>query len=177
MHKSTTLLAGLLKALELAARRLGLTDTQWAARAKVRKETLSRLRRKDTCDLATLEALAGAVGARLDAYFVRLPDSTPDGHFPAALHRDYEERLVELCASRSLEDSRWASHGPAFFMAGLAVMLASTPGFDRRDLLALAERLHPGASEQVVFARWLERSPLRPSRFLPLVSAQLEHAA
>jgi hypothetical protein len=56
-------------------------------------------------------------------------------------------------------------------MAGLAVMLAGSPGRDRSALLELAERLHPGASEPAVFARWLERNPLRPSRFLPLVKA------
>jgi hypothetical protein len=94
-----------------------------------------------------------------------------------SVDRDYEERLVALCASGNLDASYWAGFGPGFFMAGLAVMLASTRDFDRRTLLALAEQLHPGASEPDVFARWLASSPLRPSRFLPLVSAQLAHAA
>ena len=61
-------------------------------------------------------------------------------------------------------------------MAGLAVMLASTAGRDRRGLLGLAEQLLPGASETVVFSRWLERSPLRPTRFLSLLSAHVQHA-
>jgi hypothetical protein len=38
-------------------------------------------------------------------------------------------------------------------------------------------RLHPGASEVAVFDRWLQRSPLRPSRFLPLLEVRLDHAA
>jgi hypothetical protein len=62
-------------------------------------------------------------------------------------------------------------------MAGLAVMLASARGSDRRGLLALAERLHPGASEVAVFERWLERSPVRPTRFLSLLDPRLAHAA
>jgi hypothetical protein len=175
MQKSTKL-ADLLDLLQLSARSHGFTDTQWAARAGVRKETLSRLRRKDTCDLTTLVALSRAVGAELGLVSVRPPRSTPDGHFPATVDREYEERLLELCASRTLNDGRWSALGPRYFMAGLAVMLASMPQFDRRGLLALAERLHPGVSEPVVFNRWLERSPVRPSRFLPLLDSHLEHA-
>jgi hypothetical protein len=62
-------------------------------------------------------------------------------------------------------------------MAGVAVMLASNPDADRRALLALAETLHPGATEVPVFARWLQRSPLRPSRFLPMLAMEMKHAA
>jgi len=62
-------------------------------------------------------------------------------------------------------------------MAGLAVMLASDPHFDRRGLLELAELLHPGSSEPAVFERWLARSPVRPSRFLPMLRQQAPHAA
>ena len=42
---------------------------------------------------------------------------------------------------------------------------------------ALAEVLHPGATEVPVFARWLKRSPLRPSRFLPMLAMETRHAA
>jgi hypothetical protein len=56
-------------------------------------------------------------------------------------------------------------------------MLASTRDFDRRSLLTLAEELHPGASEPAVFARWLKASPLRPSRFLPMLSVRVKRAA
>jgi hypothetical protein len=61
-------------------------------------------------------------------------------------------------------------------MAGLAVMLASVRTGERDGLLALAERLHPGASEVAVFSQWLERSPLRPTRFLALLDARLARA-
>ena len=101
--------------------------------------------------------------------------TSPDGHFPQSVDRDFEERLLKLCAARSLEPSRWLSAGPAFFMAGLAVMLASAPHFDRRAMLALSESLYPGASEPAVFARWLDRSPVRPSRFLPMLEMELQH--
>lgn len=167
----------MLNELSSVARSKGLSDTDWAARADVRKETLSRLRRRDTCDFTTLSALAAAVDLRIGVLGATMPAATADGHMPVSVDRACEERLVELCASRSLSAERWASHGPRFFMAGLAVMLASTSGVDRRALLGLAEVLHPGASEPAAFNRWLERSPVRPSRFLPLLKMRLRHAA
>ena len=170
------MLPEILSALTRQARALGLTDTAWADRAQLRKETLSRLRRRQTCDFESLRALAQAVGARLVVLDMQSPGTTPDGHFPAEVGRDYEDRLVELCASGNLDPDRWARMGPRFFMAGVAVMLASTDGRDRRRLLALAEQLQPGASEPAVFNRWLERSALRPTRFLSLLDARVPHA-
>jgi hypothetical protein len=66
---------------------------------------------------------------------------------------------------------------PSFFLAGLAVTMASVPGFDRPSYLDLAEALHPGASEPRVFAKWLAETPLPPARLLPMLQAQLDHAA
>jgi len=159
------------------ARVLGLTDTEWAARAGVRKETLSRLRGRESCDFATLQSLARVVGASVSVIDGSTPGSTEDGLFPAQLHREYEEQLLDLCASGDVEPERWRHCGPAFFMAGLAVMVASVPEFDRRSLLDLAEALHAGSSQVGVFALWLERSPVRPSRFLPMLSAGMRRAA
>jgi hypothetical protein len=175
MPKSTDALAAVLNDLTLRARDRGLTDTAWAERAGVRKETLSRLRGRATCDFSTLKALADAVGA---LFAVTEPAAATAGrHFPERMDREYEGRLLDLCASRTLDPGRWEQLGPRFFMAGLAVMLASTRDFDRRSLLGLAEDLHPGASEPAVFARWLKTSPLRPSRFLPLLSVRVKRAA
>jgi hypothetical protein len=177
MLKSTHSLSTVLDELTHAARARGLNDTEWAARAGLRKETLSRLRRRQSCGFATLCALAEAVDGRVGVVDVAPHAASPDGHFPALMDREYEERLLNLCASRSLASAHWTGIGPRFFMAGLAVMMASVAGFDRRGLLALAEQLHPGASEPAVFAYWLERSPLRPSRFLPMLEMEVKHAA
>src|SRR3981081_3757990 len=92
MPKSTESLAQTLTALTRQARALGLTDTEWADRAGVRKETLSRLRRRQSCDFETLRSLAQAVGARLGVLEVQRPDSTVDGHFPTDADRAHEER-------------------------------------------------------------------------------------
>jgi hypothetical protein len=116
------------------------------------------------------------VGARVDVRPAPTVGSSPDGHFPAEVNRDLEERLADLCVRDETDPDRWAALGPPFFLAGLAVMLAGAPGHDRSALLELAERLHPGASEPAVFARWLARSPGRPSRFLVAVEAHARHA-
>jgi DNA-binding phage protein len=177
MLTSTHQLKSLLDALTIAARNEGLNDASWASKAGFSKETLSRLRRRSSCDLSTLLALADAAGASLSVTVGSHPATTSDGHFPVELSREYERQLLTLCASRQLDPAAWAAAGPAFFMAGLAVMLASSADADRRGLLALAEVLHPGATEVPVFARWLKRSPLRPSRFLPMLIMETRHAA
>jgi hypothetical protein len=177
MKRSTTHLRSVLDILEQKARGLGLTDTEWAARAGIRKETLSRLRARRSCDFATLQRLARVVGASVTVIDDNAPGLTADGRFPAKFGREYEEQLLDLCISGDLQPARWRPHGPAFFMAGLAVMAASVPEFDRRSLLDLAESLHAGSSQVGVFALWLERSPVRPSRFLPMLLAGLRRAA
>ena len=125
MNKSTNNLSNVLDELTQAARARGLNDSDWAARAGLRKETLSRLRRRQSCGFTTLLALANAVDMRLSAVSDALPALSPDGHFPDGLDREYEERLLKLCASCSLSPQRWSTLGPGFFMAGLAVMIAN----------------------------------------------------
>ncbi len=181
MKKSTGALGDLLSALTQSARSQSLRDHEWAARAGLRKETLSRLRSRSSCDFATLVALAEVVGSHLVLVAKNVVEKgmqvSADGHFPLGVDRDYEEQLLRLCATGSLDPSRWATLGPRFFMAGLAVMMASVGGADRAGLLGLAESLHPGASEPAVFAQWLKRSPVRPSRFLPMLEQERRHAA
>jgi hypothetical protein len=170
-------LAHLLSDLTREARLRGLNDSQWAEAAGLRKETLSRVRSRGSCDFASLEALARAVGVRLAALAASPVATDADGHFPAEVGREYEARLLALCASGSVDPEQWRGAGPAFFMAGLAVMLAGAQGFDRSRYLGLAEVLHPGISSTEVFALWLARSPVRPSRFLPLLRESLRRAA
>ncbi len=176
MLESTNNLQTIVNELSFAARQRSINDTQWAARAGLPKETLSRLRRRDNCDFSTLASLASAINVRLDTVDTTLPLLTRDGHFPVEIGRDYEESLLRLCASRSLNLAQWVAVGPHFFMAGLAVMLASVDKFDRCGLLILAENISPGASKPDIFERWLEHSPVRPSRFLPILETMAHHA-
>ena len=175
MSKSTNDLERLLDNLTRYARSLGLNDSSWATAAGLRKETLSRLRNRNDCDLATLIALARAVDAELT--IVPAAGQQVSGHFPERFDRAYEEGLLRLCTSGTLDPVSWRALGPAFFMAGLAVMLASAPGFDRTRYLHLAETLHPGVSHPEIFSGWLACTPIAPSRFIPSLRARERHAA
>ena len=155
--------AALLEQLRPAAARKFGTDRRWAEACRLPPETLSRLRKRESCDLGTLSALASAVGYTLAVLPVA---SEPEAPFDRAR----EERLVDLCASGSLDASDWRRQGDGFFMGGLATLLASVRGFDRRRYLALAEDLHPGITQPEVFELWLQRSPIRPARFLPMLA-------
>lgn len=137
----------------------------WAQAAGLPRETLSRLKSQTSCDLRTLAALAAAAGYTLTV----APATTgQDSAFPQTLTRELETQLLELAASGSTDSETWRKHGPSFFMGGLAVMLASARGFDREKYLRLAEELHPGVTSPEVFARWLDQTPLRAARFLPM---------
>jgi prevent-host-death family protein len=87
--------------------------------------------------------------------------------------RREEERAAELCARGDFRPSRWLRAGDSRTLAGIAVMLASLDHFDRPRMLALAERLHPGMSKPDTFGRWLARSPVQASRFVPMVQAAM----
>lgn len=85
-----------------------------------------------------------------------------------------EMELLALAASGNTEINVWKRHGPSFFLGGLAVLLASSRGFDREKYMRLAEELHPGISNHEVFAKWLESSPIRAARFLPMARKRKE---
>lgn len=157
--------AKLLDQMSKAAKGMFSTDSGWAKASGLPKETLSRLKRNPSCDLQTLAALAQTAGYTL----VAVPATVQDGeHLPNAFGREYEDDLLDLCASGSVDPDVWRAHGPGFFMGGLAVLLASARGFERERYLRLAETLHPGISTPEVFALWLKLSPLRAARFLPM---------
>jgi hypothetical protein len=162
---STTTPADLLSQMSPAAKARFSTDASWAKASGLPKETLSRLKSQPSCDLRTLGALAQTAGFTL----VAVPATTPGGeHVPEKLGRVYEDHLLDLAASGTVDPNVWRAHGPGFFMGGLAVMLASTRGFERERYLRLAETLHPGVSTPEVFGMWLKKSSVHPSRFLPM---------
>jgi DNA-binding phage protein len=173
MNNLSTGLQSVLADLAATARRRGLSDSAWARQAGLPKESLSRLRRRNDCDWATLERLSNALELRLVATPAPRQLSS-DGHFPLGLTRNDEQRLYQLVRSEDLRPESWRAEGPPFFMAGLAVLLAGSSGqISREALLELAETLHPGILELAVYQRWLKRTPVEPSRFF----AQLRGAA
>jgi hypothetical protein len=124
----------------------------------------------------TLDALAQSVGATFGVQ-ERTFRTSEDGLWPAVVDRQLERRLVDVLGTRSTRAEQWRPLGPPFFLAGLAVTLASLPEIDRRKYLELAEALHPGSTEPHVYARWLATTPLPPARFLPMLKAEIQRAA
>jgi hypothetical protein len=174
------MVAELLQSLSARARQAGLNDRQWAAKAGLRPETLSRVKRRGHCDSATLDALAQACGTAL----VLQPARSPDGLFPASYGRDEEEALLQLALSENRDPVLWRQLGPPFFMAGFALFLAAAGEANREAYRDLAEELHPGITSQSAFRRWLRSAPVKAARFLPVLAhmkrprnvAQAEHA-
>ena len=174
------MLPDLLAAMTCQARARGLTDRQWASAAGVRHETLCRVKQRGSCDAATLEALARGCGLELA---LRQPnpaldatETVADQLFPAHLSRDLEERLVMLSAHDDVDPAHWRALGPGFFVAGVAHLVASANGLDPDGRFAkLAETLHPGVRSLEAFRMWLARSPVKPSRFLPMVRQLRRH--
>lgn len=162
----------LLDTLRSAARRRFSSDAQWARASGVPRETLSRLRKRGTCDSRTLWALAAGAGCALIA--VPLP-AGEGAAVPERFDRDYESSLLDLCASGDTDAAAWRAYGSGFFMGGLATLFAGADGFDRQRYLRLAESLHAGITTPEVFGMWLEQSPVRPARFLPMLRARLAH--
>lgn len=153
----------ILAQIAVSARSKFGSDARWASASGVPKETLCRLKKSASCDLRTLTALAGAVDMVLSAVPARMEGL----HMPRKFGRTEEAVLLDFCASSDMRAESWAAHGPAYFMAGVATLLASVRGFDRRRYLELADSLHPGITVPEVFGDWLPRSPLQVARFLP----------
>jgi hypothetical protein len=160
----------LLETMTARARLRGMTDREWAAAAGLRHETLSRVKRRATCDAATLAALAEGCGLALVLRDAAGDPTSSDGLMPAHFSREAEERLLALCARGDVEPAHWGALGPTFFVAGVANLVASANGLDPDGRFArLAETLHPGVRSVGAFSLWLTRSPIKPSRFLPML--------
>jgi hypothetical protein len=161
----------ILETLSRQAQARGVTGAEWAELAGIRPETLSRLAQRSDCDLQTIANLAAAVGFELALRPRR------ERAMPATYGRKQEEQLLALCASRGLDLAEWMAAGPRYFMAGLATLLSGLPGFDAEGLLLVAEALHPGMTELPEYQGWLDESPLKPSRFLPMLKARISQGA
>lgn len=79
-----------------------------------------------------------------------------------------EEAMLALCASAP-NLKTWRAAGTPRFMAGMALMLASVSGFDRKRYLTFAEKLDPSMLSVEAFEIWLKDNPYKPSRFLPML--------
>lgn len=87
--------------------------------------------------------------------------------------RESEERAIELCSSQDLRPSRWLRAGDTRTLAGIAVMMASEPEFDRKRMLALATRLDSTMTSAAGFNRWLSETPVIAARLLPMIRSRM----
>ena len=165
------MLQDLLQSMTTRVRERGWTDRHWAFTAKIRPETLSRVRHRGSCDVATLDALAQACGLELVTRDPAVAVATDaSGLFPRQFDRALEERLLALCVSGDVDPAHWRILGPSFFVAGLAAMLSCFDDLDPDDRYSkLAEVLHPGVLAVSALRFWLQRSPVKASRFLPML--------
>ena len=165
MLESTNRLSAILSKLTSRARSRGWSDAEWARHAGLPKETLCRLRARDSCDFRTLDTLAWAVDGTLDCRFPVRP-RTADGLWPLALDAAYEDELLDLVNAPVPDERRWRAVGPAFFMAGIAMAMAGVEGRSAAAYRALADTLHAGIGEPAVYERWLAGTPWSPVRWL-----------
>lgn len=102
-------------------------------------------------------------------------DHVPERKMPARMARDAEAALLDLCASGSLDVRSWIDAGPRYFVGGLALLPSNARGVDREGLVALADALSPGITDPVEMNQWLAPSPLRASRFFPMIEERMSH--
>ena len=141
---ATAVLAGIAE----AARAQGLSRRALALRAGVRPETVLRIASRGTCDFATLEQLATAVGLRLG-----LQDETPYAAGRArgevlrrqalvqTLAKAHGARSVELFGSAARDED-----GPG---SDLDFLVELEPGRSLLDLIGLAEDLQEALGRKV----------------------------
>ena len=137
-----------LRQITAAASAQGLSRRALALRAGVRPETVSRIASRGTCDFATLERLANAVGLRL---------GLEGGALQAAgAARDEvlgKARLIRTLATahgaRSVELFGSAARGEDRPRSDLDFMVELEPGRSLLDLIGLGEDLQAALGRKV----------------------------
>lgn len=131
-----------------AAKAQGLSRRALALRAGVRPETVSRIASRGTCDFATLERLADAVGLRLG-----LQDETPMGAGSARAAVLDKQALIRTLArahgARSVELFGSAARGEDGPGSDLDFIVELEPGRSLLDLIGLAEDLQEALGRKV----------------------------
>lgn len=130
------------------ARVRGLSRRALALRAGVRPETVSRIASRGTCDFATLEQLAAAVGLRLG-----LHDETPYTAGRARGDVLRKQALVRTLAkahgARSVELFGSAARNEDSPQSDLDFLVELEPGRSLLDLIGLAEDLQEALGRKV----------------------------
>lgn len=163
LERSTA--AAALSRIADAAKSQGLSRRALAQRAGVRPETVSRIASRGTCDFATLERLAAAVGLRLGLHdeAAQGPGSGRD----AVLRRLALIRtLAKAHGARSVELFGSAARGEDLPGSDLDFVVELEPGRSLLDLIGLAEDLQEalGRKVEAVTAAGMKRRVLAEAR-------------
>lgn len=129
-----------------AAKAQGLNRRALAQRAGVRPETVSRIASRGTCDFATLERLAGAVGLRL-----ALEASGTPGRARAEVFRKQSliRSLAKAHGARTVELFGSAARGEDSPGSDLDFMVELERGRSLLDLIGFAEDLQDALGRKV----------------------------
>ena len=136
----------MLSRITSAANALGLSRRALAQRAGVRPETVSRIASRGTCDFATLERLAGAVGLRL-----ALEASGTPGRARAEVFRKQSliRSLAKAHGARTVELFGSAARGEDSPGSDLDFMVELERGRSLLDLIGFAEDLQDALGRKV----------------------------
>lgn len=140
MSISTELLPNILS----AALQQGLDQAQLAAKAKVRPETISRAKRRDTVDLRTLQSLAQVVGLELTLQPLPQKDSasaSPLAHPRLGLAWSNPNATAQALVCNAIKNGNYHLLLQAAVGHGL--------GFVRQQFDAIAPALRPKARDAV----------------------------
>lgn len=150
--------AAVLERVVAEAKARGLSRRALARRAGVRPETVSRIASRGTCDFATLEQLAAAVGLRLGLH-EESPPGAGSGRDAVLRRKALIGTLAKAHGARSVELFGSAARGEDRPGSDLDFVVDLEPGRSLLDLIGLAEDL------QEVFGRKVEvvsRAGMKP---------------
>jgi hypothetical protein len=140
--------AATLARIAAAAKSRGLSRRALALRAGVRPETVSRIASRGTCDFATLERLAAAVGLRLELHDETA--QTAGSGRDAVLRRQALIRtLAKAHGARSVDLFGSAARGEDLPGSDLDFVVELEPGRSLLDLIGLAEDLQEALGRKV----------------------------
>lgn len=150
--------AAILARVASAARSQGLSRRALALRAGVRPETVSRIASRGTCDFATLERLAAAVGLRLDLH-EETAQAAGSARGDVLRKQALIRTLAKVHGAKSVELFGSAARGEDGPGSDLDFMVEIEAGRSLLDLIGFAEDL------QEVFGRKVEvvtRAGMKP---------------
>jgi hypothetical protein len=163
--RAPSTVAATLARIAATAKFQGLNRRALAQRAGVRPETVSRIGSRGTCDFATLERLAAAVGLRLGLHDEMAPGAGT-GRDEVLRRQALIRTLAKAHGARSVELFGSAARGEDLPGSDLDFMVELEAGRSLLDLIGFAEDLQEalGRKVEAVTAAGMKRRVLAEAR-------------